>query len=259
MNQKRIAITGVGLVTPLGIGCERTWRGIVRGTSAIRWLSPEELGASQVSDDHRLWYGGRVDEALTLVGNSRSTSFALLAAEEALQQACLSLGETCETACVIGTSKPELRSIDSLIREMPEPSELAWEELSVIFPSHPAQQVAARLGLRGPALCPVAACATGLVSLIRAAELIRHGEATSVLAGSTDSSLHPGLLSSYRRLGVLAPPGQDPATACRPFDRHRSGFVVGGRGRRDGVRRLGIGPSSRSRTDRGMGGRPDRR
>jgi 3-oxoacyl-[acyl-carrier-protein] synthase II len=63
--------------------------------------------------------------------------------------------------------------------------------------------------------------------MIRSAELIRSGACQTALAGGTDASLHPGLLASYRRLGVLAQPGDDPTGCCRPFDRTRTGFAVG--------------------------------
>jgi 3-oxoacyl-[acyl-carrier-protein] synthase II len=73
----------------------------------------------------------------------------------------------------------------------------------------------------------VAACATGLAACLRGFELIRDGRCDVVLAGSSDASLQPAILGSFQRLGVLARPSDDPATACRPFDRHRSGFVIG--------------------------------
>jgi 3-oxoacyl-(acyl-carrier-protein) synthase len=99
-----------------------------------------------------------------------------------------------------------------------------WNQFT---PNAPARSIAERFNLRGAALCPVAACATGLVSISRGAALIRQGQCDVVLAGSSDASLHPALLSSFRRLGVLAHTGDEPARACRPFDRTRSGFLVG--------------------------------
>ena len=76
-------------------------------------------------------------------------------------------------------------------------------------------------------MAPVAACATGLAACLRGVDLIREGRCDVVLAGSSDASLQPAILGSFQRLGVLARPGENPAAACRPFDRNRSGFVVG--------------------------------
>jgi 3-oxoacyl-[acyl-carrier-protein] synthase II len=97
-----------------------------------------------------------------------------------------------------------------------------WAELS-----NPSLDVARCHDIEGPVLVPSAACATGLISLIRGVDLIRHGTCDAVLAGSVDWSLSLGYLAGYRRLGVLAKGEGDVARACRPFDRRRQGFVVG--------------------------------
>jgi 3-oxoacyl-[acyl-carrier-protein] synthase II len=94
------------------------------------------------------------------------------------------------------------------------------------WPSTAAATIASRFDLRGPCLSPVAACATGVAAIVRGMLAIQTGECDVVFAGSADDSLHPGVLSSFQRLGVLAR-SDNPATACRPFDRTRQGFVVG--------------------------------
>jgi len=97
----------------------------------------------------------------------------------------------------------------------------------LVAPSLAAIALARRWDVRGPLLAPVAACATGLVALIRGAALIRDGACDAVIAGSSDASVLVPALASFRRLGVLAPPHRDPASACRPFDQDRAGFHVG--------------------------------
>ncbi len=232
MSRVRIAITGIGLVTPLGTGQEQTWQHVLNGNSAARWMSSAELDAANINSDFR-WYGAPVQLADTQFANgirhlSRTAQFALTASQEAIHQAQLDARSLHTAACVIGTSKSDLRSIDSLFLGMSdEQAGLPDQQFSTLFPNSPVNEVATHFAIEGPVLCPVSACATGLVSLIRAAEFIQHDEVTCCIAGSADSSLHSGLLASYRRLGVLAPPGNDPSQACRPFDSNRSGFVVG--------------------------------
>ncbi|NNJ25973.1 hypothetical protein LzC2_20520 [Planctomycetes bacterium LzC2] len=80
---------------------------------------------------------------------------------------------------------------------------------------------------RGPRITPVAACATGVVAVIRGVELIQRGLCDRVVCGAADASLHPLVLASFARLGVLAKPGGDPATCVRPFDVGRNGFAIG--------------------------------
>lgn len=146
--------------------------------------------------------------------------------------------------CVIGTSKGGMRSLSrALVRPgkisgtSEESGDLgrrfedspAWPNggWPWFLPNMPAAAVAARYGLEGPCLCPVAACATGLAALNRGFELVRDGSCDVVLAGSSDASLCASVLASFRRMGVLARGFDDPRSACRPFDRLRSGFVVG--------------------------------
>lgn len=231
MNRVRIAVSGIGLVTPLGTTTERSWQRLLAGETGVRSLPSEVLGP--LYESHKGdWFGGVVELPADQEVRSRSVRFARLAAQQAISEAKLTPDVLQQAACVIGTSKPDLRAVDQAW-SLPPVAETVGEHTvpqdfwELLCPSHPASATAAQFQMWGPVLCPVAACATGLVSLIRAAELIRHGDVSTAVAGSVDSSLHPGLLSSYRRLGVLAKGGTNPERACRPFDQTRSGFAVG--------------------------------
>lgn len=220
---RRIAITGVGLVTPLGCTREESWAGILAGRRTVQWLDDQVPASSGHIPSARL-FGARVP--WEPVGPDRLTAFAVRAAREAILQAGLTSRLLREAACVIGTSKIDLHRCDDWQQSISVGSN-PGSGVDVLFPSRAAMAVAQSLGCEAGAICPVAACATGLVSMIQAANLIRDGHCPIVIAGSADASLHAGLLASYRRLGVLARPGEDPACACRPFDRSRTGFAVG--------------------------------
>jgi 3-oxoacyl-(acyl-carrier-protein) synthase len=103
----------------------------------------------------------------------------------------------------------------------------AAELWNQFLPHQAASEIARRFDLRGAAVCPVAACATGLLSIVQGADLISRGHCDTVLAGSSDQALQKVLCASYRRLGVLASGFENPATACRPYDRQRNGFLIG--------------------------------
>ncbi|VAX40824.1 3-oxoacyl-[acyl-carrier-protein] synthase, KASII, partial [hydrothermal vent metagenome] len=135
--------------------------------------------------------------------------------------------------CVVGTSKGGFQSFKKSAQQFanhpanhPDKSfPLAGLEE---FPANRASvEVATTLNLQGAVLCPVAACATGLVSLMQGANLIANGYCDTVLAGSSDASLQEILLGSYNRMGVLAKNFENPQTACKPFDKTRNGFLVG--------------------------------
>lgn len=131
--------------------------------------------------------------------------------------------------CVVSSSKGGLQTFSRLLHarladEVESlPPELWWQ----VAPNAPTVFVAERFKLLGPWLAPVAACATGLACCLRGADLIRDGVCEVVLAGSADASLQPAILASFSRMGVLARDVANPARACRPFDRTRSGFVIG--------------------------------
>ncbi|WP_437224222.1 beta-ketoacyl-[acyl-carrier-protein] synthase family protein [Planctomicrobium sp. SH661] len=221
-HSRRVAITGVGLVTPLGATRTETWQGILAGRRAVSWLDSDSTFPPVPSAQRA--FGGRVPWQHP--GPDRMVSFARKAASEAVSHAGLSSEMLRNAACVIGTSKIDLEHFDHQKRKG---DDVGQEDspFDFLFPSAAAAAVARDLHCEAGIICPVAACATGLVSVIQAANLIRDGLCPVAIAGSTDASLHPGLLASYRRLGVLAKPGAHPAGACRPFDRQRSGFAVG--------------------------------
>ena len=218
---RQVVVTGVGLVTPFGAGREISWSAIRHGQSAVRWLDADDLNGALPSEEQ--WVGATAPREGLSASSEPVVSLALTAAREAMTQARLSSTPVLSErgGCVIGTSKLGLRSFARAMQQTGDlPHELLW-------PNAAAHAVAAEWQLSGPALCPVAACATGLVSLIRGADLIRSGECDVVLAGSSDASLVPIVLGSFQRLGVLARGFDEPATACRPFDADRSGFVIG--------------------------------
>lgn len=280
MPRARIAVTGLGLVTPLGTDADLSWNAVLAGARSARWMTGTELGVPDQPGPAtgQVWFGCPVDAfdaadcpedslmsslpaSLPEGFSGRLVPFARRAAREAIRQAGLNPDELRTAGCVIGTSKPDLVPIDHWLEaltvpsseHLPEtthheaaspgsnpwpgmpsnagPSVMECQSATLVpqawFPSHAASVVAAELGCMGAVLCPVAACATGLASIIRGADLIREGVCPVVIAGSADASLHPGLLASYRRLGVLADPGDDPAGACRPADARRNGFAVG--------------------------------
>jgi 3-oxoacyl-[acyl-carrier-protein] synthase II len=209
-------------VSPLGSASDAHWRQLLEGRLAVRSL-PELAGPSiggPPADGWSNWSGAPAAGFPVVPPADVLSRMALRAAGEALADAGLELPGDIpmeRVGCVLGVSKPMGLSANSDPRA--DDDHLAIHR--------PSQSLASEHGVRGPVLVPSAACATGLISLIRGAALIRDATCDAVLAGSSDWSLSPGYLAGYRRLGVLAKAVGDPATACRPYDRRRSGFVVG--------------------------------
>ncbi|HWL07836.1 MAG TPA: beta-ketoacyl-[acyl-carrier-protein] synthase family protein [Planctomicrobium sp.] len=213
----RIAITGLGMVTPMGLDCDSSWQGLLTGRGAARWLEQDFPDLSNSCGASVPWKSENA---------GRLVPFARRAAAEAILQSGLTSTLLQPACCVIGTSKIDMPFFDSFARS-DGTSTGDMSLMDVVSPASAATAVAKDWGCEGGTLCPVAACATGLVSILRGADLIRSGTCSTAIVGSSDAALHRGLLASYRRLGVHARPDDDPATACRPFDRDRTGFVVG--------------------------------
>ena len=233
-ESNRIVVTGIGLCTPLGPDRESSWREILAGKSGVRWLNaphwtdPTPLaGAPVVFPKHR----PRL-HAEPLV------ELALTTASESLADARLNKQDLADrvVGVVFGNSKGGLHTFSKMYAESREQTGTersansettdphSWLD---VFPNRAAMSIREMIGGYGPVFCPVAACATGLAACLRAAQLLENGDCDIALAGSADVSLQPAVLASFRRLGVLSHEKVDAALACRPFDRNRSGFVVG--------------------------------
>ena len=231
-----VVITGIGLVTPLGLTRESTWAALLAGKQAGVDLDLARMGAAwRGIAPSPLWRGCPVRRTCDFPGEP-IVGDALVAAREAIAQANLRVVDPERWGCVIGASKGGMHHAVPVFASQwrsreHDAGQAAWSGLPEdawrqIWPDAPASAIAQEWNIRGPVVAPAAACATGLVSLIRAADLIRDGVCDVVVCGSSDASLLPSLLASYRRLGVLAREG-DPRSACKPFDQERDGFLVG--------------------------------
>ncbi|QDU09138.1 beta-ketoacyl-[acyl-carrier-protein] synthase family protein [Gimesia aquarii] len=235
-SPRKVVITGIGLITPYGVGRESSWQKLLTGHSSTRLLDDlskqlnqpvvggvipdRQLSSTSVSSKHPFL-------------KEPSITLALRATEEAILDAGLNLDEMSKDSigCVIGSSKGGMASFAqaSELRRMAPATEQQVPDSFWLqcFPNAASHSVAAHFDLQGAALTPVSACATGVSSVMRAAELIRDGVCDTVFAGSADASLLPTVLGSFQRMGVLAKDIQRPKEACKPYDCRRNGFVVG--------------------------------
>jgi 3-oxoacyl-[acyl-carrier-protein] synthase II len=222
MRHPRVFITGIGLYTCLGNDRETSWDHLRGGLQGCRFLNqpfdpglPEYAGFPVRHSDHR-------PSEILLKAAMEATRDTQFAAHPIDRE---------RVGCVIGMSKGDLRRlatyhVNLVQKGLNQPGRAGWLGT---WPHRGAAGIAHVWDLRGPCLCPVAACATGLVAALQGADLIGRGVCDIVLVGAGDSSLEPLLLGAFRRMGVLArlDEGGDPGRAVRPWDRNRSGFLVG--------------------------------
>ncbi|MFK8850861.1 beta-ketoacyl-[acyl-carrier-protein] synthase family protein [Streptomyces sp. Ac-502] len=224
-------VTGVGIVTPAGRGCEPNWAAFV---ADLGGSDPGTAAADPVLDGLPWRYSCRVPDydPQAAVGASRAlrfdrhTQFAHLAALEALEQAGLHPAdwdrERVAVVCGTAAGGPETVAEQQRFLDTKGHDHVSPYLLPRCLPNMAAGALAIELGARGPCLSTVASCASGSAAVGVAAMLIRSGACDIALAGAADAAITPLYVTGFGRMGALAEDGR-----CHPFDSARAGFVVG--------------------------------
>ena len=228
---KRVAVTGLGAVTPLGNDAPSTWRAAVEGESGIDFIKsfdasefPVRIGAEVKGFEP----DGLVStkEARRL---DRNVLLALAAAVEAKDDANLNGFDPSRVGVVLGSAIGGFLGImqQSEVLQTRGADRVSPYFIPSVLVDSASGQIAISLGLRGPNYAPVSACATGSHAVGEGAEIIRRGDADVVLAGGTEACMHPLILAGFCAMRGLAVEDEDPPRASRPFDATRAGFVMG--------------------------------
>jgi 3-oxoacyl-[acyl-carrier-protein] synthase II len=229
---KRVAVTGLGAITPLGNDWRSTWDAAVAGRSGIDFIStfdttayPVRIAAEVKGFDPAAIVGPK--EARRL---DRNVVLSVAAATEAFADASLDgVYEPSRVGVLFGTAIGGISGIAEQHAVLGErgPSRVSPYFIPSVLVDAASGQIAISLGLRGPNYAPVSACATGSTAVGEAAEVIRRGDADAVLAGGAEACLHPLILAGFCAMRGLAAEEEYPPRASRPFDATREGFVMG--------------------------------
>ena len=230
-TERRVVVTGLGLLTPLGLDTETTWEGLVEGRSGIGPIT-----AFDVSEYDRAIAGElkgfdpeqHVDAKLAR-RIERSSVLAIAVSKQAVRDAELDLErqEAGSVGVVLGTGigGAYLLIEGQHILETHGARRVSPFLIPNALPDTASGLVAIALGAGGPNMAVTAACATGGAAVGEAAELIRRGEAEVIIAGGFEAPLRPLYYAGFQAMRALAT-HDDPARASRPFDADRSGFVI---------------------------------
>ncbi|MEO7071632.1 MAG: beta-ketoacyl-[acyl-carrier-protein] synthase family protein [Rhodanobacter sp.] len=225
---RRVVITGMGAVSPLGADAEALWHGLREGHSGIRPLRHVDAArlrvkiAAQVPDDVDPTAG--IDEH-TLPLLDRTSAFALHAAREAITQSGIDFtqaGLGARTAVIVGTGVGGETTQDEQSRRLYGENAQRAHPLTIVrlMTNASASHISIAWGLRGPTYAIASACASANHAIIQAAQLIRHGLADVAITGGTEACLTYGALRAWEAMRVLAD------DACRPFSGNRHGLVL---------------------------------
>jgi len=229
---KRVVITGIGVVTPIGIGAQPFWDGLVAGRSGAGPLSrfdasshPVRIACEVNEFDPSDFMDGR-----QAVRTDRFTQMGLAAASLALRDAGLDDSfDRDRTGVIVGTGIGGLATIEEQHAALLSggPRRVSPFMVPRLMPNGAAAAIAMRYGFKGLNYSIASACATGAHAVGEAMVAIRDGRADVVLAGGSEAALTPLSLAAFARMGALSKRNDDPERASRPFDRDRDGFVFG--------------------------------
>jgi 3-oxoacyl-[acyl-carrier-protein] synthase II len=233
MTQNRsVAVTGIGIYTSIGNTREDFWNSLINGKSGTRRIQSFDPSGhkSQVASEIISFNPDSHLDPKVHRKMARSTQLAVCSAMDAVKDAHLDLEkeDRSRIGCVIGCGAGGITIIEEQYAEFSKRGPGSVQPLTVpkSISNMPVCQTTIILGLYGPSLAVAAACATGAHSIGAGLDLLRQGRADVVLAGATESTISPFIVECYDCMGVLSRGSSDPASASRPFDLNRDGFVI---------------------------------
>lgn len=230
---KRVVITGLGCISPLGNDLDSTWENLLSGRSGIGPITHFDaseykvrIAAEVKGFDAAEIFGGR--EARRM---DRFTQFAVATAQQAVQHAGLQITDANrdDIGVMIGTGIGGINTLYDQMQVLGEkgPSRVSPFLVPMMLPDTAAGMIAISQGVRGPNMAVVTACASGTNVVGEACEIIRRGKAKVMLAGGSEAAIVPIGMAGMSVMGALSTFNEDPQRASRPFDFHRDGFVMG--------------------------------
>jgi 3-oxoacyl-[acyl-carrier-protein] synthase II len=229
---RRVVVTGLGAVTPVGNSVPETWSNLLAGCSGIATLTLFDTSAFGVK------IGGEVKNfkpedhipSKELRHMDRSAKFALVAAKEAVADAALDIAAMCaeRVGVIVGTAAGGLERILTQQQVLLErgPDRVSPMFLPHFLPDAISGLVAISTGAEGPNMAVASACATGSHAVGEAFKTIQRDDADVMLAGGAEASLIPVIIAGFINMRALSTRNDDPKRASRPFDADRDGFVI---------------------------------
>jgi 3-oxoacyl-[acyl-carrier-protein] synthase II len=231
-NNNRVVVTGIGMVSPLGLDTTTTWAGLIAGKSGIDYITlfdaepletrfGGEVKGFQVTD-----YMNPKDARHT----DRFAQLAVAASRQAIEQSGIQVDSNNQNdiGVIIGSGIGGLGTLFEQMKVLLErgPGRVSPFLVPMMISDMAAAQVSISLGLKGPNLCTTSACSSGSDAIGAAYELISHGETKAMLAGGSESIMTPIGFAAFGALKALSTRNSQPQLASRPFDLERDGFVI---------------------------------
>ncbi len=233
MSRRRVVVTGLGLVTALGIGVEKSWEGLTRGRSGVRRITHFDASAfpTQIAGEVDGFNPEDFVEPKEIKKMDRFIQFGIAASSMAMEDSGLKV--TSENAPRIGVyvgagmgGLPAIEHYHKILLEK-GPRRITPFFIPMLIINLAAGQISIRFGAKGPNSAPATACATGSHAIGDAFKVIQRGDADAMIAGGTESVITPMGIGGFNAMKALSTRNDEPERASRPFDRDRDGFIMG--------------------------------
>jgi len=247
MTERRVAVTGAGVISPLGLSLDEFHSALCEARPGIRRLPPEIAQGSGVKVGATIdWQPALHFKEAEAANLDRASQFAVAAASQAIAASGLDVQANAERIGVYwGTGLGGAHTLEAAYRQIYGAGEWRLRPLTVVMAMNNAagSNIAVRHGLRGPFANFATACSSSAMALGEAMHAIQAGRADAIVAGGSEALLAPGTLAAWQALRTLAPAdAADPAASCKPFDKRRGGLVLG-----EGAAALVLEEESRAR------------
>jgi len=233
MSNRRVAVTGLGCVSPLGVGADATWKAILSGESGAGQVTRFDASdySTKIACEVKDFDPTEFMEQREARRSDRFTQYAVAAAVEGAEKAGWNGDvpfERDRVGVIIGSGIGGIETLEAQHSVLLErgPSKMSPFTVPLLMINGAAGSVAMRFGLNGPNWAGVSACATGAHSIGEAARMIRDGLADAMVAGGSEAPITPLAFGAFACMGALSRRNDDPTRASRPFDADRDGFVI---------------------------------
>lgn len=234
MNQRRrVVVTGIGLISPVGIGTEETWEAILAARSGIAPITLFDAAAfsTRIAGEVKNFFPEDFIDRKDVKKTGRFIQFAIAAADLAVKQAKLPISEQPaeRVGVYVGSG---IGAFEVIEREHDKLKNVGPHRVSPFFitatiANLAAGQISIRHNAAGPNLTSATACTTGAHAIGEAYRILEHGDADVMICGGSEAAITPLSVAGFASMRALSSRNDDPATASRPWDADRDGFVVG--------------------------------
>ena len=229
---RRVVITGMGLVIPIGIGVETAWKNVCEGKSGIGLLTRFDTNGfeTKIAGEVKHFNPELYIDKKEIKKMDLFIHYAIAATKEALEDAQLAITpeNSEQIGVIVGTGLGGLPSIERYHKILLEkgPGRISPFFIPMLIANLASGQIAIQFGPKGPNTCVVTACATGAHCIGDAFRAIVYGDAEAMIAGGTEANITPLTIGGFNSMKALSTRNDEPEKACRPFEKNRDGFVV---------------------------------